>query len=142
MIAHVGYYYCPDTEAHWVIERADGELEVHTVLNESYSYGRYEQLPNKELFFYSYCNPLLFCGLYLDISPTDLRYNGAQITGVFHLPECFNIPNVTDTTTLNLQGIRKGTILAMCYNNVSFSQGKYLTCLSHSSACPVGYGIV
>ena len=37
------------------------------------------------------------------ITPTDLRYNGAQITGVFNLPECFS-SNVTDTITLNIQG--------------------------------------
>ena len=91
---------CRDTEAHWEIERADGELEVYTALNYTY---RYEELPDGGLFIDGFCDG--FCDIFLIISPTDLRYNGAQITGVFNLPECFNSPNVTDTITLNIQGM-------------------------------------
>ena len=56
------------------------------------------------------------------ISGDDLRYNGAQITGVFNLPECFNSPNVTDTITLNIQGIKsvRMVVFILC---VSFLTG-------------------
>ena len=102
----IDYYDCSDTEAHWEIERADGELEVYTVLNDTYIYGRQEELPGTGLFFNGFCHPFIYsCHLNMEISPTDLRYNGAQITGVFNLPECFNSPNVTDTITLNIQGM-------------------------------------
>ena len=94
---------CRDTEAHWEIETADGELEVYTVLNDTYRYGRDEELPDRGLSIAGSC--YYDCFLLWGISPTDLRYNGAQITGVFNLPECFNSSNVTDTITLNIQGM-------------------------------------
>ena len=104
MVAYyIDHYGCLDTEAHWEIERADGELEVYTVLNDTYRYGRREELPDMGLSFKGYF--IEGFSLRMDISPTDLRYNGAQITGVFNLPECFNSSNVTDTITLNIQGM-------------------------------------
>ena len=95
-------YDCPDVEAHWKIQRADGETEVYTVLNEKYHYGRNDDLPERGLTFHGRCRR--HCSLYMTISPTDLRYNGAQITGVFNLPECFDSPSITDPMTLNIQG--------------------------------------
>ena len=96
------YVDCPNTEAHWEIERADGELEVYTVFNDRY--GRNEELLDRGLSFEGYCH--YACYFCLEISPTDFRYNGAHITGVFNVPECFNSSsNVTDTITLNIQGM-------------------------------------
>ena len=99
---HIDIYNCSEFEAHWEIQRADGNIEVYTVLNDTYHYHRYEYLPDRGIELLSDCYG--FCDLYLFVMPTDLRYNGAQITGVFNLPECFNSPNVTDTITLNIQG--------------------------------------
>ena len=104
-----GYYIdirnCSEVEAHWEIQRADGNIEMYTVLNDTYHYGRHEyfNLPDRGIELMSYCHD--FCDLDLFVMPTDLRYNGAQITGVFNVPECFNSPYVTDTITLNIQGI-------------------------------------
>ena len=76
---------------------------MHTVWNETYHYnGNYDDLPERELSFDGYCG--LSCSTYVTISPTDMRYNGAQITGVLNLPECFNSSNITDPMTLNIQG--------------------------------------
>ena len=103
---YIDSYDCPDTEAHWEIERADGELEVYTVLNDTYRYGRDEELLDRGLSFDGICHPAFFiCIFDVELSPTDDRYNGAQITGVFNVPECFNSSNVTDTLTLNMQGM-------------------------------------
>ena len=79
-----------------------------------YHYGRDEEFPDIGLSFDGFCD--LLCHLYMTISPTDMRYNGAQITGVFNLPECFNSPNITDTTTLNIQGMYCS---CNCYISVS-----------------------
>ena len=100
---YIDIYDCSDFEAHWEIQRADGNIEVYTVLNDTYHYGLDQYLPDRGLNIFGNCD--FRCRLNLEISPTDLRYNGAQITGVFNLPECFNSPNVTDTTTLNIQGM-------------------------------------
>ena len=78
-------------------------IEVYTVLNDTYHYTRY--LPGRGLETYTYYYYYYFDSC-LGVMPTDLRYNGAQIAGVFNLPECFNSPNVTDTITLNIQGIK------------------------------------
>ena len=98
----IGIYNCRDVEAHWEIQRADGETEMYTVFNETYRYGRHDDLPDRGLSFHGDCSRR--CFLYMTISPTDMRYNGAQITGVFNLPECFNSSNITDPMTLNIQG--------------------------------------
>ena len=99
----IDIYDCSETEAHWKIQRADGETEVYTVWNETYHYGRYnDDFPDRGLSFNGRCHRR--CSFYLTISPTDMRYNGAQITGVFNLPECFNSSNITDPMTLNIQG--------------------------------------
>ena len=97
-------YNCSEVEAHWKIQRADGETEVYTVVNETYHfYGRDDDLPDRGLRFGGYCHPYIDCILSMTISPTDIymRYNGAQITGVLNLPECFIM---TDPMTLNIQG--------------------------------------
>ena len=98
------FYDCYETEAYWKIQRADGETEVYTVVNETYDYGRDYDLLDRGLSFDGYCYPFIGCSLYVTISPTDMRYNGAQITGVLNLPECFNSSNITDPMTLNIQG--------------------------------------
>ena len=99
---NIDCYNCSEVEAHWEIQRADGNIEVYTVLNDTYHYHRY--LPDRGLETDVYCD--YYLRMYLFVMPTDLRYNGAQITGVFNLPECFNSPKVTDTITLNIQGMR------------------------------------
>ena len=99
---YIDIYDCSDIEAHWKIQRADGETEIYTVLNETYYYGRYDDLPDRGLSFGGFCNG--YCYLRMTISPTDLRYNEAQITGVLNQPECFNSSIITDPMTLNIQG--------------------------------------
>ena len=105
-------YDCPEVEVQWQIQRSDGEAEVYTVVNETYHYGRDEDLPDRGLSFDGYCFDI--CRLYMTVNPTDMRYNGAQITGVFNLPECFNSSNITDPMALNVQGtlLLYGTIKA------------------------------
>ena len=44
-----------------------------------------------------------YCGMYIDISPTDLRYNNATLTGVLNVPQC-SISNATNPMLLNIQG--------------------------------------
>ena len=82
---------------------------MYTVVNATYHYKRDDELPDRGLSFEGFCD--LSCPLNMKISPTDMRYNGAQITGVLNLPECFNSSNVTDPMTLNIQGtLFTGTI--------------------------------
>ena len=104
MVAYeIDSYGCREREAYWEIERADSEIETYIVLNDDdYHYGRDEEFPDRGLSFDGFCDYI--CRLYMTISPTDMRYNGAQITGVFNLAECYYNPNTTDTTTLNIQG--------------------------------------
>ena len=92
-------YDCSKVEAYWKIQRTDGIIEVFNVLNNTYQ----DILLDRGLEWWTDCYSL--CEMHLYAMPTDLRYNGAQITGVFYLPECYNSPNVTDTITLNIQGI-------------------------------------
>ena len=75
---------------------------MYIVQNITCNKGRIEELPDRGLGFDVYCH--FSCMLEMKISPTDLRYDGAQITGIVDLPECYNSSNVTDTVTLNIQG--------------------------------------
>ena len=101
----IDFYDCQEAESLWEIIKPNGENEVYTVSNYSqYHQGRHQTITEGGLSFGGFC-PLWFilCN-HLTITPTDLRYNGAQITGMVHLPECFNISNTTNTTTLRIQG--------------------------------------
>ena len=99
------FYDCQETEILWEIVKPNGEYEVYTVANYShYRSGRRESITERGLSFGGFCHPLFVCDLRLTLTPTDLRYNGAQITGMVRLPECFNISNTTNTTTLRIQG--------------------------------------
>ena len=102
-ISSIDIYDCPKIEGHWEIVREDGNIEEYTVVNDTYHYGRHESLLDRGVTFWGDC--IHRCRFYLEIFPTDLRYNGAQITGVFNLPECFSSANVTDTLIINIQGI-------------------------------------
>ena len=101
----IDVYDCRDIELHWEIQRADGEKEVYTVLNETYHYGRSEEFPDRGVDIEGHCHPFIFCVAVITISPTDMRYNGAMITGIVDHLDCFNSSNVTDSFTLNIQGI-------------------------------------
>ena len=121
----IDIYDCSDVEAHWEIQRADGETEVYTVLNETYHYGRDEDLLDRGLSFDGLCHPIFFCKLLMTVNPIDLRYNGAQITGVLNLPECFNSSNITDPMTLNIQGtLYSGTKSVPC--SLAFKLSSFL----------------
>ena len=113
-------YDCPDIEVYWEIHRADGEREVYTVLNETYHYGEYYvELSDRGVDIWGDCGS--FCEARITISPTDMRYNGAMITGVVYLPDCFNSPRVTDSLTLNIQGIHISSnhpSIVLCINPV------------------------
>ena len=83
--------------------RADGETEVYTVANQDeYHYGTHETLEDRGLNFAGYCD--FDCVQWLIITPTDMRYDGAQITGVVNLPGCYTVANTTHTTVLSIQG--------------------------------------
>ena len=99
----IDIYDCNEVEIYWKVERVDGGTEVYVVVNDTYRRGRSEEIPDSGLRFSGYCF-IYFCGTTIRISPTDLRYDGAQITGVLNLPECFNSSNTTDPMTLNIQG--------------------------------------
>ena len=90
--------HCDELELHWEIQRADGMREVYTVFehNKTYNYQRHEEIPDRGLKFY---------GTQMTISPTDQRYNGAKITGILDLPECYNNSNVTEPLTIIIQGV-------------------------------------
>ena len=93
----------------WEIKRTDGETELYTVVNdEEYRRGRYDTLPERGLSFGGYCHHIIFCTVQLTVDPIDMRYNEAQITGVFSLPKCFNTSNTTNTTTLESKVMMKG----------------------------------
>ena len=78
---------------HWEIQRAHGETKMYTMLNKTL-----EDI-NRGLSFSGYCFDI-DCYLEMEVSPKDRRYNGAQITGVLNVQECFNSFNVTDPMTL------------------------------------------
>ena len=94
-----------------VIQRADGETEryTNTVMDSRRDYFEY-YISDRELRFEGDCS--FFCRMYISISPTDFQYDGAQISGEIHIPECFDTPNTTSPTTLNIQG---KTIAQMVY---------------------------
>ena len=76
---------------------------MYTVANYSdYPQGRRESITERGLSFGGFCDFECYVGL--AITPTDLRYNGAQITGMVRLPECFKNAETTNTTTLRIQG--------------------------------------
>ena len=82
--------------------RADGETELYTLVNETYHYRRYESYPDRGLRIEGYCSS--YCDTDLRISPTDLRYDGAQITAILDLPGCSDSPYSSDAMTLHIQG--------------------------------------
>ena len=101
----IHFYDCQEAEILWEIVKPNGEFEVYTVANYShYRRGRRESITERGLSFGGFCHPRIECNLRLTITPTDLRYNGAQNTGIVHIPECFNTSNTTNTTTLRIQG--------------------------------------
>ena len=75
---------------------------MYTVVNETYPYGRHVELPDRGVDSWGECDRR--CRADITISPTDMRYNGALITGIVDHPDCFNSSNVTDSFTLNIQG--------------------------------------
>lgn len=113
-------YDCYETEVLWELERADGEIEVYIIRNHTY-YGRFNTFPDQGISLTEEYEENCFCHYHyfyhyyywyectihqkLTITPTDMRYDGAQITGVVNLPECFNTSNTTVTTTLRIQGV-------------------------------------
>ena len=115
-IFYIYFYDCQETEILWEIAKPNGEYEVYTVASYSqYRHGRHESITERGLSFGGFCH--LDCYVRLTITPTDLRYNGAQITGIVRLPECFNTSNTTNTTTLRIQG-------KLCYSYTFSSAAK------------------
>lgn len=100
------YTYDCELEVLWDIVRPNCENEEYTVVNDTYHYGRRDTLADRGLSFGGFCHRIIDCYLRLTVTPTDMRYNGVQITGVVSLPECFNNSNTTNTTTLRIQGNR------------------------------------
>ena len=99
------FYDCQEAEILWEIVKPNGDYEIYTVANYSdYRHGRHETITERGLSFGGFCFPFIECHHRLTITPTDLRYNGAKITGIVRLPECFNTSNTTNTTILRIQG--------------------------------------
>ena len=101
----VQVYHCREVDVQWEIVRADGEVEIYRAQPQGgyYDLYFYEEFEEEGLFFYVFCF-YTDCRMQMTLSPTDLRYNGAQVTCNFSLPEC-NISNITNPTTVNIQGI-------------------------------------
>ena len=95
---YVDIYGCRELKLHW---RTDGETELYAVVNEAH-HGRYESYPDRGLRINGYCN--YYCDVDLWISPTNLRYDGAQITAILNLPGCSDSPYSSDAMTLHIQG--------------------------------------
>ena len=89
---------CPGLELRWEILRADGETKLYTSVNETYRRGRYGWYPDGGLHIEGYCRS--YCNADMWISPTDLRYDGAQITTILDLPGCSDSPYSSDAVLL------------------------------------------
>jgi hypothetical protein len=99
----IDVYDCEDIKAYWEIVRAGGEVEVYTALSQEYDYRRDEEFQDRGLSLYARCR--IRCQLYLTLNPTDLRYDGSNISLVFNFSECYSTPNITNSTTLRIQGL-------------------------------------
>ena len=86
----------------WKIVRADGEIEVYNATPQGDYYSYSKKYPEMGLLFSTECD-IFWCVMKLELSPTDLRYNGAQITCTVSIPEC-NITRITLPTAINIQG--------------------------------------
>ena len=97
-------YHCREVDVQWEIVRADGEVELYRAQPQGdyYDLYFYEEFEEEGLVFSTYCH--IYCHMRMTLSPTDLRYNGAQVTCNFSLPEC-NTSNITSPATVNIQGI-------------------------------------
>ena len=96
--------HCQEKYVEWEIVRADGVIEVYNATPQGdYYYMIYqEEYPEKGLRVQSICD-YNHCYLQLRLRPTDLRYNGAQISCTFSLPECNSI-NITQPKEIKIQG--------------------------------------
>ena len=88
----------------WNIVRADGEIEVYNATPQGDEYYSHylEYYPKNGLSFYTSCG-YNYCYMRVRLHPTDMRYNGAQFTCIFSLPEC-GTTNITDPMTVFIQG--------------------------------------
>ena len=127
----LGPYTCDDFKIFWEIVKADSQAEEYIVANEDH-YGRHETLRDRGLSFDGFCR--FECYQLLTVTPTDMRYNGAQITGVVNLPECFNTSNTTNTTTLWIQGSLFSYHLAHFHRAHTFII-HLLECYLHTTLC-------
>ena len=88
-----------DVDAHWKIQRANGEVELYTVLHGTRNYGN-QNYPERGLSFAEYCSKLC-CIFDMIVSPIDLRYDGAHITATADHPwNCI----VSRSLTLTIYG--------------------------------------
>ena len=73
-------YHCQEVYVEWKIVRADGEIEMYNATPQDYYFYLYysQYYPENGLSFYTYCSD--YCCMELRLSPTDMRYNGAQFT--------------------------------------------------------------
>ena len=109
-------YHCQEIYVEWEIVRADGEIEVYNATPQGdYSYSRFsEDYPEYGLSLSTRCRS--YCNIKLWLRPTDMRYNGAQFTCIFSLPEC-DTTKITKPIRVYIQGKRatsttaKGSLL-------------------------------
>ena len=87
--------------------RADAETEKYTVAIQSY-YRTHENHQDRGLSFEGFCD--IYCFQLLTITPTDMRYNGAQITGVVNIPESVTIHQMLLILLRSECKVNKGTV--------------------------------
>ena len=103
-------------EASLMIQRYNGELEIYSLTKTTHptQYGftfsgnigdsgfRYDGLCDYSENYDHYSES--YCYIDVDFHPTDLHYDGAEITLQTHFPECYTTPNTSGVTTLHIQG--------------------------------------
>ena len=95
-----------------LIVRNDGELEMYSLINTTHypaEYG-FEFGGNISDSGFSYAGLCEYydshdrCYINVMIRPTDLQYDGAELTLLVYLPECYTTPETSRITTLHIQG--------------------------------------
>ena len=92
------------------ILKSDGEVEVYSLNFTNYEEGEYIHysgiIVDSGLGYYGDCYfyDSLACIIDIFFHPTDLRYDGAEVSVQVYFPECFDALHMTNFTRLNIQG--------------------------------------
>ena len=91
-------FSCENATFQVKILRTDEQIETYELNGTFYDL----EYLDRGLSISGHCNHP--CYIFIDISPANLRYNGATITAVLNVSEC-SISNATGPMLLNIQGI-------------------------------------